>query len=46
MCCVEGARIELLLLIADAQEVDMWTFLMGAVDAGVLLLSSRLNPVL
>jgi hypothetical protein len=50
MCCVEGARIELLLLIADAQKIHkepstLWIFSMGTVFSGALLFSAWLDPV-
>ena len=51
MCCVEGARIELLLLIADAQKIHqqpatLWIFSMGTVDSGALLFSAWLEIIL
>jgi hypothetical protein len=51
MCCVEGARIEPFVLIPDVQTnlqetATLLIFSMGAVDAGALLSSAWLDPVL
>jgi hypothetical protein len=47
MCCVEGARLELLVLLADAfaqvVAATLWIFLIGAADAGALLFSAQVD---